>query len=320
MNSTFASDNSTPERIIGLLRRLSSPANGEKIDCFAHFGAGARRIGPCYAERNAAMKTMTFTLVVLFLMATGQARADELRATRLADEPADQQLPPLKVLIDKSRVDLEQHRLEVKMSRKAGSVELKVFGESGNIIADEQHDFAGAPAGAALAVTWRPSSDEAVAKIEVFAHDAFGYYSGVRIVPWALYIPHEEVNFETDSAVVRGTEEPKLAATLAKIADALEQHKDLGTITLYVAGHTDTVGSAAHNMELSQRRAQSIAAWFRRHGIRIPIASAGFGESALLVKTADEVDEPKNRRVDYVLSVEEPRFKNSNRVPAWKRL
>jgi hypothetical protein len=31
------------------------------------------------------------------------------------------------------------------------------------------------------------------------------------------------------------------------------------------------------------------------------------------------VDEPRNRRVDYVLSVEEPRFKNSTRAPVWKR-
>ena len=263
------------------------------------------------------MKTITLAFVVPLLIATGPARSDEIEATRLADAPTEQ-LPPLKVLIEKSKVDLEQHRLELKMSRKAGSVDVKVFGESGNVLAEESHDFTGRPAGTVLTVTWRPSSDEAVAKIEVFAHDAFGYYSGVRIVPWSLFIPHEEVTFETDSADVRGTEGPKLEATLAKIADAVEQHKDLGTITLYVAGHTDTVGSAEHNMELSRRRAQSIASWFRRHGIRIPIAAAGFGESAPFVKTADEVDEPKNRRVDYVLSVEEPRFKNSNRVPAWK--
>jgi outer membrane protein OmpA-like peptidoglycan-associated protein len=266
---------------------------------------------------TATMKTITLAFVVPLLIATGPARSDEIEATRLADAPTEQ-LPPLKVLIEKSKVDLEQHRLELKMSRNAGSVDVKVFGESGNVLAEESHDFTGRPAGTVLTVTWRPSSDEAVAKIEVFAHDAFGYYSGVRIVPWSLFIPHEEVTFETDSADVRGTEGPKLEATLAKIADAVEQHKDLGTITLYVAGHTDTVGSAEHNMELSRRRAQSIASWFRRHGIRIPIAAAGFGESAPFVKTADEVDEPKNRRVDYVLSVEEPRFKNSNRVPAWK--
>jgi outer membrane protein OmpA-like peptidoglycan-associated protein len=239
--------------------------------------------------------------------------------TALAED-GPRNLPPLKLFIDKAKVNLDGHRLEVKMSRQAGLVQVKVFGESGNVIADQQIDFSGNAPGNALEVRWSPSSDEAVAKIEVFGHDAYGYYAGIRIVPWSLFVPHEEVNFETDSAEVRSSEEPKLEATLAKIGEAAELHKDLGTITLYVAGHTDTVGTPQHNLELSRRRAQSISQWFRRHGIKIGIAFAGFGESAPLVKTQDEVDEPRNRRVDYVLSVEEPRFKNSDRTPAWKRL
>ena len=37
------------------------------------------------------------------------------------------------------------------------------------------------------------------------------------------------------------------------------------------------------------------------------------------VKTRDEVDEPRNRRVDYMLGIEPPRFKKSNTTPSWKR-
>jgi hypothetical protein len=36
------------------------------------------------------------------------------------------------------------------------------------------------------------------------------------------------------------------------------------------------------------------------------IAFEGLGERSLLVKTADEVDEPRNRRVDYILALEPP--------------
>lgn len=229
-------------------------------------------------------------------------------------------LPPLKVLIDKSKVDIDRHRLEVRLSREASNIQIKVFGESGNVLADEEHDFSGRAAGTPLIVKWSPSSDEAVARIDVYAHDSYGYYAGVRIVPWALWIPHEEVNFTTDSSEIRGSEEPKLQDSLEKIRSALSEHKDLGSITLYIAGHTDTQGSDQHNLELSRRRARSIAGWFRRHGLKIPISYEGFGEHAPAVKTADEVDEPRNRRVDYVLSVEEPRFKNSDRTPAWKAL
>ena len=37
-----------------------------------------------------------------------------------------------------------------------------------------------------------------------------------------------------------------------------------------------------------------------------PIAYEGMGESSPIVKTGDEVDEPRNRRVDYILALEPP--------------
>jgi hypothetical protein len=38
------------------------------------------------------------------------------------------------------------------------------------------------------------------------------------------------------------------------------------------------------------------------------------------VKTADEVDEPRNRRVDYILSIDEPVMKTTGFRPAWRRV
>lgn len=230
---------------------------------------------------------------------------------------AEQNLPPLKVEVDKTKVDLERHRLEVRMSRDAKSVKIKVLGESGSVLADEEQDFSGAPAGKALNVTWHPSSDEKVARIEVYGYDTYGYYAGVAITPWNVFVPHQEVNFETDKAIIRDSEKPKLEDSYKKITKALEKHKEIGAISLFIAGHTDTVGTAAHNQELSRRRAQAIAHWFKARGIRIPVFWQGFGESALLVKTQDEVDEPRNRRVDYILSIDPPRFKVSGNAASW---
>jgi outer membrane protein OmpA-like peptidoglycan-associated protein len=130
----------------------------------------------------------------------------------------------------------------------------------------------------------------------------------MAIIPWSLSVPHEEVNFETDSDVIRPSEVPKLEASLLLIKDALAKHGDLGKITLFVVGHTDTVGTAEHNLTLSRKRARTIASWFRGRGAGLPIAYEGMGESALLVKTADQVDEPRNRRVDYILALEPPRL------------
>jgi outer membrane protein OmpA-like peptidoglycan-associated protein len=226
----------------------------------------------------------------------------------------------LDLLIDKSKVDLKEHRLEVKMNHVASKVTVKVYDESNAVIADEAHDFAGRAAGTTLVVTWSPSTDAAVGRIEVFAYDDDGAYKGVAIVPWSVSIPHEEVNFRRDSAEIDDPEKPKLDASLLKVTEAVLSHKELGRITLFIAGHTDTVGPSAYNLQLSRARAQAIATWFRRHGLKIPVAFEGFGESALLVKTADEVDEPKNRRVDYILSVDEPVMKTTGLRPAWRRV
>jgi outer membrane protein OmpA-like peptidoglycan-associated protein len=230
---------------------------------------------------------------------------------------------PLRVQVEKSKVDLKQHRLEVKMSHAAGKVKITVVGESGATLADEEHDFAGHAAGEALVVTWSPSSDEAVATIDVRATDTQGSWVGVQLSPWFVAIPHEDVNFKSAEASIDDAETPKLEAAFTKLNEVLAKDAAHGRqhpgITLFIAGHTDTVGNAAYNLKLSQARARAIAAWLRKRGVRMPIAYEGFGETAPAVKTADNVDEPKNRRVDYILSDDPPRY-GGGFTPAWKRV
>jgi outer membrane protein OmpA-like peptidoglycan-associated protein len=252
------------------------------------------------------------------LIGIGAATAPVARAAKGATQAS-----ALKVMVDKTKVDLKAHRLEVKMSRPAGKVKIIVYDESNAVLADEEQDFSGRAGGTPLIVTWNPSSDAAVGKIELRAHDAQGNWVGVEIAPWFVNIPHDDVNFKTDSAEIDGPEVPKVEAAFAKIEEALAKDNASGRmhagITLYIAGHTDTVGNPTHNFKLSQDRARSIAAWFRKRGVKIPISYEGFGETSLAVKTADNIDEVKNRRADYVLSDGPPTLSNTFK-PSWKRI
>ncbi len=239
-----------------------------------------------------------------------------------AADPAADQTPGavpagkhVKVTVDRSKVSLPGHTLVVSLNQPAQLVHLKVIGESGAVLSDADIAFHGEAPGTPLTCSWSPSSGEAVARIEVIGHATTGYWAGVAITPWKAEVPHEEVNFETDSDVIRPSETPKLEASLKAIGAVAGKHPgsgstpdatDLGNVVLYIVGHTDTVGTAAHNFALSQRRARSIGGWFKQHGVRVPVAYEGFGEAALRVQTADEVDEPRNRRVDYVLAAEPP--------------
>ena len=223
---------------------------------------------------------------------------------------------PLRIEVDKAKVDLQARKLEVRMNHRPGRVELKVFGPTGEApLVDTTQDFSGHAPGETLVVTW-PDPRGEVARVDLRAYDADGYYVGLALIPWSVTIPHEEVNFATDSAVITAAEAPKLEGSLKLINDSLARHHNLGPIKLFIAGHTDTVGATAYNLRLSQRRAQSIAGWFRKHGLRLPIYYEGFGEQSLLVATPDETDEPRNRRVDYILAVEEPPLKGPR--PSWK--
>ena len=69
-----------------------------------------------------------------------------------------------------------------------------------------------------------------------------------------------------------------------------------------VVGHTDTMGPAASNIELGLRRANAIRSALIDAGVDAALIEAtSHGEADLLVKTADEVSEPRNRRVDITV-------------------
>ena len=70
-----------------------------------------------------------------------------------------------------------------------------------------------------------------------------------------------------------------------------------------IIGHTDTVGSDADNDALSLKRAKEISDSLVAIG-RLDVAItrfAGRGEREPLVPTADNVEEPRNRRVEIVV-------------------
>ena len=64
------------------------------------------------------------------------------------------------------------------------------------------------------------------------------------------------------------------------------------------AGHTDTAGPPPYNMELSQRRADTVAEALIKAGIPAQIITTeAFGETDLAVPTPDNTPDQANRRV-----------------------
>ncbi|WP_431284011.1 OmpA family protein [Humitalea sp. 24SJ18S-53] len=86
------------------------------------------------------------------------------------------------------------------------------------------------------------------------------------------------------------------------IAEAAENSRRVELTRIEVNGFTDTSGSAQYNQGLSVRRAETVAAELARLGVpRSAMSIQGFGQTRLLVPTADNVREPQNRRVEIIL-------------------
>ena len=220
----------------------------------------------------------------------------------------------LALSLDRDSLSLEQGRAQATMDGPICRIELTITRLDGREVKKTfRYD------GPQRELRWHGVPRDETEKVEIRAYAENGAYAGVKIVPWSVTIPHEEVQFDTDKANIRPSEVKKLQDSLDEIRAALRvvQDKNLGTITLFVAGHTDTMGSEEHNLDLSRRRAQSISGWFLQNGLCIPIAFEGFGENALKKQTADQVDCQENRRADYILSVEPPTMKKGG-TPNWK--
>lgn len=86
------------------------------------------------------------------------------------------------------------------------------------------------------------------------------------------------------------------------VRQAADEYRRTGQARVSVVGHTDTAGTEAYNLDLSQRRAEAVAQALISDGVpESAIATVGRGESDLLVPTGDGVPEARNRRVEIEL-------------------
>jgi outer membrane protein OmpA-like peptidoglycan-associated protein len=94
---------------------------------------------------------------------------------------------------------------------------------------------------------------------------------------------------------------PETIALLDQFGKALA-HSDIAGAKFRIEGHTDTTGDRTINKALSERRAQVVAQYLEsKFGFAADrLEAVGLGQENLLVPTADNVPEPRNRVVRIV--------------------
>ncbi|MFT5685181.1 MAG: outer membrane protein OmpA-like peptidoglycan-associated protein [Myxococcota bacterium] len=233
-----------------------------------------------------------------------------------------QMLAPLGLTVDRAGVDLEAGTLTAVLDRDVARIDITAYGLSDVTLGSTRHDRAAHPADTPITgLTWESSDPSAeVIRLEVRAQDTAGFWAAVELFPWFYDIPHEDVVFASGAAAIVPEYVGHLQAAMTEIESVQARYGEHAEINLYVGGFTDTVGSAATNRALSERRARAIAAWFRDAGFSASVYYQGFGEDGLAVQTGDEVDEPANRRAAYIIAAQPPPITDTLPGDTWKSL
>jgi len=104
------------------------------------------------------------------------------------------------------------------------------------------------------------------------------------------------VNFDTGDATI-AADSKALLGELATIANRCKAFR------IEVSGHTDTVGDAAMNKELSQRRAAVVSQFLANQGVpKGQLSAVGYGSERPKVTTGDETAMAANRRIEIRVS------------------
>jgi OmpA-OmpF porin, OOP family len=108
------------------------------------------------------------------------------------------------------------------------------------------------------------------------------------------YVTHG-IYFDTDSATLK----PESAGVIQEISAALYKHQDM---KLEIDGYTDSTGDAAHNLDLSKRRAEAVMkVLVSQFGIDASrLTSNGFGAQNPIASNDTPDGRAQNRRVEFI--------------------
>ena len=85
--------------------------------------------------------------------------------------------------------------------------------------------------------------------------------------------------------------------TLDEVSAALVKQPDL---QVEIQGYTDSVGSVSYNLNLSQRRAESVKAYLVSKGVSASgLTAKGYGKADPIATNATAEGRAQNRRVDF---------------------
>lgn len=128
-----------------------------------------------------------------------------------------------------------------------------------------------------------------------------------RFSPAMAAEPSQRFRFKKQTFYCRRNSTDLMPDSRDALPGAIGQLMSEPPLEIYVVGHADRVGTENYNRQLSRRRALALQDELTSNGINTKMILISFlGESKPQIATADEVEEPRNRRVVLVLKYAKP--------------
>jgi len=120
-------------------------------------------------------------------------------------------------------------------------------------------------------------------------------YEHIVVTPEKIELK-QKIFFDTNKATIQ----PRSFSLLDEIASVL---KTRPTMTVRIEGHTDSRGKRAHNMQLSQSRAESVRQHLVGLGVDMSRMEAqGYGPDQPIETNKTVAGREKNRRVEFIIT------------------
>jgi len=112
-------------------------------------------------------------------------------------------------------------------------------------------------------------------------------------------LPLEPVRF---TLYFKGDSDDLTQESLAQLPQFFQTVRERSPAQISIVGHTDTLGERDYNYQLGLRRANKVADLLSARGVdRNALDIDSHGKDDLLVQTRDQVQEPRNRRVEIIV-------------------
>jgi outer membrane protein OmpA-like peptidoglycan-associated protein len=283
MMARAAAQTAEDARLIALQRQLeqqtvaaSDAAAQRELDMIAQAQTDSARAQKAEAERATADEARV----------RAEDAADRLAQEKAAAEQASARSAQEKSEADAMRAAAERAKVEAEQAIQA-LAQQKAEAEAARQASEAE---------AARARSDARQAEQDKAALRARLREQLNIILQTRESARGLIVNMSDVLFDSSKATLRAGAREKLA----KVAGIVLAYPGLN---LEVEGHTDAVGAADYNQDLSERRAQAVRAFLTQQGISTEsIVARGFGKDQPVATNGTAAGRQQNRRVELVVS------------------